>query len=316
MAERTDSSSKPSDLAIQIAGGIAAGIGVLGFVTLVGGAVVSAQLSGAGLPASRAVANVPRTDLLAIGARLLTPFAGVLGLAFLAVYFVERGGDRSGDGSEERRVSVLARMGIVAALTIAGLALTLLDAHSVNASSWVWLACIAVAGLAAITMWAVRNQTFWRFVALGTVMGAIAALVSGYALTQAQPDVRPVALVEADGRVLVGVFAAANNDEVDVGEVCTHGHDANRGDPSVGSLLVVPRHDVAAMAIGTNGSLSSGIERESGLLNSLPGQPDRLPGSGPPYHPTNPAASGEICTDQASAKIAGRRGGPSIFLGP
>src|SRR3954454_20727715 len=52
---------------------IAAGIGVIGFVTFVGGAVVWARLNAAGFPAAPALGIFPSQDLLVIGAETLVP---------------------------------------------------------------------------------------------------------------------------------------------------------------------------------------------------------------------------------------------------
>jgi hypothetical protein len=76
-----------------VLGAIAGGIGVLGFVTFIGGAIEFARLDAAGLPAEEAVAVVPTQNLVVIGAGALVPAIGVAfaATAALFVWFVRVG---------------------------------------------------------------------------------------------------------------------------------------------------------------------------------------------------------------------------------
>lgn len=69
---------------VQALGAIGAGISVLGFVILCGGAVIYVRLQATGLPAIEGVAHVPREVLVATGAEVLVPAAlitlGVVGV--------------------------------------------------------------------------------------------------------------------------------------------------------------------------------------------------------------------------------------------
>jgi hypothetical protein len=73
---------------LAVVGVIASSIGVVGFVTVVGGMVVWIRFQALHLPADTVVAAIPRTDLIVIGLSTLIPFI-VLGLvsAFLAYLF-------------------------------------------------------------------------------------------------------------------------------------------------------------------------------------------------------------------------------------
>jgi hypothetical protein len=70
------------DLIFKVAGAVGAGIGVLGFVTFFGGAILWLRAEKAGLPANDAIAAVPHSVLVTTGATFLVP--AVL-LALLAV---------------------------------------------------------------------------------------------------------------------------------------------------------------------------------------------------------------------------------------
>ncbi|MEA2299616.1 MAG: hypothetical protein QOE44_151, partial [Solirubrobacteraceae bacterium] len=75
-------SSKGQDLVLKVLGAVGTGIGILGFVTFFGGAILWLRAKAAGLPANEAVAVVPKGVLVATGASFLVP--AVL-LALLAV---------------------------------------------------------------------------------------------------------------------------------------------------------------------------------------------------------------------------------------
>jgi hypothetical protein len=71
-------------LLLKALGAVGTGIGVLGFVTFFGGAIVWLRAKEAGLPPNEAVAAVPRGDLVTIGASYLVP-AILIALAAVAL---------------------------------------------------------------------------------------------------------------------------------------------------------------------------------------------------------------------------------------
>ncbi|HEY4096536.1 MAG TPA: hypothetical protein VGM33_13540 [Baekduia sp.] len=71
-----------ADVILQVLAAVGTGIGVLGFVIFVGGAVIWTRFDAVGVPAAEAVAVVPREVLVATGASVLAPAAA---LALLAV---------------------------------------------------------------------------------------------------------------------------------------------------------------------------------------------------------------------------------------
>lgn len=73
------------DLVLKVLGAVGAGIGVIGFVTLFGGAILWVRANEAGLPANEAVAVVPHAVLVTTGASFLVP--AVL-LALLVVLLI------------------------------------------------------------------------------------------------------------------------------------------------------------------------------------------------------------------------------------
>jgi hypothetical protein len=76
-------------VAAAVLGAVASGIGVVGFLIFVGGAVQAARDRGVGLSAPFAVPLVPRTQLLTSGAdQLFAPFVLTLGIVGVAVIYV------------------------------------------------------------------------------------------------------------------------------------------------------------------------------------------------------------------------------------
>jgi hypothetical protein len=80
-----EASSQSQDLVLKVLGAVGAGVGVLGFVTLFGGAIIWVRANEAGLPANETVAVVPRAVLVTTGASFLVP--AVL-LALLVVVLI------------------------------------------------------------------------------------------------------------------------------------------------------------------------------------------------------------------------------------
>jgi hypothetical protein len=78
----TGSDKSIADVILQVLAAVGTGIGVLGFVIFVGGAVIWTRFDAVGVPAAEAVSVVPRELLVATGASVLAPAAA---LALLAV---------------------------------------------------------------------------------------------------------------------------------------------------------------------------------------------------------------------------------------
>jgi hypothetical protein len=83
-ANQADSgqASDDRDLVLKVLGAVGTGIGILGFVTFFGGAILWVRAKEAGLPASETVAVVPKGVLVTTGASFLVP---AMLLALLAV---------------------------------------------------------------------------------------------------------------------------------------------------------------------------------------------------------------------------------------
>jgi hypothetical protein len=73
---------------LAVLGAIATGVGVIGFVTVVGGAVLWIRFNAVAIPADKAVAAIPSGELVAVGLATLLPYIGLgLVVVFLAFLF-------------------------------------------------------------------------------------------------------------------------------------------------------------------------------------------------------------------------------------
>jgi hypothetical protein len=104
-----------SDRVVTIAAAVASGIGILGFVTLAGGAVMWERFNQMGVPPDQAVALVPRTVLVVTGAHFLLPAAAGAALIALGLVFLNEVKPAVWESKRVRRVVflLLAASGIV-----------------------------------------------------------------------------------------------------------------------------------------------------------------------------------------------------------
>lgn len=84
-------SSDGRDLVLKILGAIGTGVGILGFVTLFGGAILWIRADQAGLPANDAVSAIPNSVLVTTGASFLVPAVLLASLAVAFIFVVHLG---------------------------------------------------------------------------------------------------------------------------------------------------------------------------------------------------------------------------------
>jgi hypothetical protein len=110
--------SSPSPEIVKAVLGVATSVGVLAFMTLVGGAIQYAQAAALGLPADQVVAAMPQSTLLVLGARFMIPVLLIIGVLLAAVGVVEH---HAGESSKRARwfgTAVLGGVGIVFLVTV------------------------------------------------------------------------------------------------------------------------------------------------------------------------------------------------------
>jgi hypothetical protein len=306
--KETSPSPNFADLGVKVLGAVAAGVGVLGFVTLVGGAILHAQLSAAGLPSDQAVSALPQSTLLVVGARLLVPLLSVVAL-FLSVLWLIENTPRLPGAPGVRSVGVAGLLGL-------GVIGAEIDTARAHGAALYYILPIFVAVVLGVGIWffGIRGRDDFRLFAILTTIGAtLFVSAGGYAISYLAPTVRPVAVARTSGPPVVGIYAAANGSEVEVGEVCQQRRGSNGGSGRSGVLVVIPRSDVQEIVLGTNGSLADALAREHDLLRSLPGNSGAR-GS----VVTASASNGARCTGAVAALLAKDRhnGVPGVVQGP
>ncbi len=308
-------------LVARVAGVVATGVGVLGFVAVVGGASYWWRFSSAGLPADESVADLTHSQLLVLGVRELLPFMAILIVEAVALYLLEGavGGtieigllgrlSRYADAHKASREELVTRVRVTTTLLAVPVAV-IADgflAQRRTVLSMLLIAVIAlVLALIAVIYAGDSSAPFQKFllVAMGTT--ALFGMCSGASRTAEAPQVRPVVIVTDDGRPLAGLYISASSNQVYVGEVCAKRHEADLGDDNTGSLIEVPRDKITLMLIGNNELLDQAISRESSLLSSLPqlsGVSTTAAATAAP--PSAAQTGGRRCTDPSAASGIG-----------
>jgi hypothetical protein len=298
------------------------GVGVLGFTTLVGGAIFYAQMSAVGLPSDQIVSALPRSTLLVVGARFIIPLLAGLWLVLVVLGFGESWALSAADSKRpairrwgKRRPLKWARffrfVGI-ALLLVIGAWFIIADLGRTSSSVFIWLLLFVLLAVSTIAVWAVGIVGMPRFLVFATaasVAAAVFATALGTTLASVAPAVRAVAIARTDGTSVAGVYAAATSNDVLVGEICAQHQGSTRGNKLSGALIVVPRSDIKRMVVTTNGSLLDALNREPTLVEAVSGG--------------NPPTS-NLCTDILPSRLEelGRapntrhQGIPGVLQGP
>jgi hypothetical protein len=194
---------------------IGTGIGVIGFVTFVGGVIVWARLTANGFPAAPALGVFPSQDLLVIGAQTLVKpvifaLAAVVGLV-LAYVLLRNGWDRVGEEEAalvEGNASFLAATGMFAFVLLALLAalVPVLSEMKPEHQDIAWLVVFGAAFLAAAVGSVTRRFLLLitaTFVLVGTFLGLVA-----YWTARNDTSVRAAALIRDNKKAMAGIFVA------------------------------------------------------------------------------------------------------------
>jgi hypothetical protein len=225
-----DAPSRPSELeALFLRFGTLAGsaAGTVGFVYLVGGAIMWLRFWRSDLPADQALALVPRTDLLVVGMRVMILPALAAGLLFLLLAARR---SRRGEGTPLGRTTLVL-------LAVPAVVLALVVPFAPGAYAW---------PLAALGLWSVwcrcmptergARTLIWRT--------AVAAMLAAALVSIARQFDRPVKLPSAtlmltdERRPVTGVLVTASSDAVTIGF------------PESRRLTSFPRDQVATVDIG------------------------------------------------------------------
>jgi hypothetical protein len=261
-----------TETALTLIGAGAAGIGVLGLVAGVGGAIMYARFSQAGLPAEQAVAVQPRGVLVAVGAETLIPMAGTV-LVALTIYAILSWLVRKRIGAWTiGHLRILRPDGAIAVIWALGAACAAIFYYAESANRVPYHSVLAVTGVAvgASLIWVMVTDLgiplAIRFVVLAVLTAVVAGWI-GWIRTEDNPTLRSAAVLfdRSSGartttlRVSEGLFVAETNDRIYLAK------------PGLadGSFLVFDLRDVAAVAFSSNEPVSIALKNETALAYAL-----------------------------------------------
>lgn len=304
-----DSPVEPQTLLVQVLGAVAAGIGVLGFVTFFGGAILWIRFDQAQLPANEAVALVPREVLLTTGASFLVPALMIALGAVLIVVLIRalheawssrratpanQAGNVTGFEDLSARGRFAAEGAFLVFLLAAEIALVAPDEITVD---WPRIG-LALVGIVTLTIsWLVLRSTgrlLWFGVALFAAVSTFIAATT-YARTTDRPKLEPAALLREGEGPRTGFFVARNADYVYLGRGLS-----TTGTPGGARLVAVPTADVTDLSIGPLVSPNLVGPRSARLALGLCRSRTRetVPSEQPSSAPCSPAQTDSL-TEQA-----------------
>ena len=269
--------------ALSVLGALGTGIGVLGFVTFVGGATWLARFRGVELSGTYAITAVPRSELIATGAdQLLSPaVAAMLAVTLVLALLGLARWLRLERGTWTALVLVMVLAGAAGAVWY--------FADRVGSpfgyDAWVPFlgACTAYA-LGATVVVALARRAYppddarlggavapTDVVALGVAVALTLLVYSAfetYALNMMRPHIRPAAVVAADGRGFAGYYVGQDGDTVYLGVVSPPLAHTTRP-RSAARIVQVPLTDGARVAVGSTLAPFKARQLADDLLDEL-----------------------------------------------
>jgi hypothetical protein len=251
------------ELVVKALGAGVAGIGTLGLIAGVGGAIMFERFSQAGLPAEQAVAAQPKTVLLAVGAEALIPLATTM-LLLVAIYLVLA-----------RRLPI--PTGFFAVAAGVGAILYYLIVVSFSFKLHVLVEVVAATAVAC-TLWALLADPISSIPVRALILAVITALL-GCAIalirTIDAPKVRGAVVVLAKSdKVVAGLYVAETSEQVYIGQVALANSYNDRPKLGSGAIIALNRAEVSAVAFSSNQGLATALRQASLMAKALREEPD------------------------------------------
>ncbi len=223
---------RPWEQIAPVLAAVATGIGILGFVAFVGGAIEFGRLHKAGLPAEEALAVLPRANLISTGAVALVPaLIFALGAALL-VSLLQLGaearyrklGRASAGGGAIYAGSTIGRLWRLlvepgargALVALAFTVVAVLAVGDPGKLSFAWAVVVyGLIGTAAAGLYAMVRRNV-GYIWIGVAAFFAASFVAGtvrYGETKTDLEVRPAAVLR-NGNPITGYFVAESSSEI------------------------------------------------------------------------------------------------------
>jgi hypothetical protein len=288
------------DRLAPILAAIATGVGVIGFVTFVGGVIVWARLTANGFAAAPALGVFPSQDLLVIGAQTLVrqviwAFIAVTGL--LVIYVLLRiWSDRVSD--EEATVlaghaSLFAATGMFVFVLLAfAIALVPFDSEMRDDDVVVaWGVVIGGAFLAA-AIGSLTHRVLYLMTATFVLVGTFLGLVA-YWRARNDTAVRAAALVRQNKKAMAGIFVAEGAGRVYLARVSLR-HDGSLDDAR-SRLVGIAKSQITDIAISEAKPVEEALTQARHLARELCQlQPTLPPPKSGTIEPCRTAAPGHV----------------------
>jgi hypothetical protein len=256
---------RPSPEVVNAVLGVATSVGVLAFVTLVGGAIFYAQAAALGLPADQVVSAMPQSTLLVVGARFMIPVLLIIGALLAVVGVVETRLPEKVNAARWVATLLLGAVGII--FVFADVARADGSVLAYAPPLMIWAILLAVIGFIGIR----DDPTFRTYAAVTLTATAVFAAALAVVLASSAPAVRAVSIDRKQGPSITGLYAASNSNEVLVGQVCETRTGSRRGSKLSGVIMRIPRDEISAVFVTTNGSIKDVLNRQPALLAKVGG---------------------------------------------
>jgi hypothetical protein len=257
---------------------IGTGIGVIGFVTFIGGAVVWARLNAAGFPAAPALGVFPSQDLLVIGAETLVPqvivaLVTVLALAlsyYLAVGAARLVHRRSADWLQSQAQGLPSGESSAAMFVfiVTALGLMLLWFRD-DLSGQQFLIAIGLVVVSALIAAAVGRSTrpFVYLAATTFVLVGVFESYVAYARESSDEKVRGAAVIRDNKKAVVGLFVAEGSERLYLARVSDEGSDEI--DIARSRLVGIAKDEVTDVAIADRKPIAEATLQAVSLAKEL-----------------------------------------------
>jgi hypothetical protein len=258
----TSEEKTPWDRIAAVLAAVGTGIGVLGFVTFVGGAIEMGRFHAAGLPEEAALSVVPASDLVVVGAVALVPaiVIGLLACAFF-LFFGHVGHERekrTRDPNRRRwpeRHPAVTRAIAVAVLVIAFELVSAVFAFSditLRAGPFAYVVA-AVAGIviaALATTVALRSGGLLSLATTLFVSLSLFLVLMEFIHAYTTPMLRGAAVVRQNDTAMIGYFISENSDRVYLARLDTQplAHDEIRTETA--RLIGIDKDQISDLAVG------------------------------------------------------------------
>lgn len=267
----------PWDKAAPVLAAIGTGIGVLGFVAFVGGAIEYARLARAGLPAEQALAVIPTANFVAIGAETIVPavVAGVFAAAALYLWQLvsSRGAVLSGppstrlhdaaQTSDSRFAPTPYKRAVTLVVIFLGLETAAFLQGFEGRGPWEIASFFVLALFTSGVIFVVAFQTrrfFWvagtAFLSFAVFLGAVA-----YARARDALEVRPAAAIRG-GHAITGFFITETSDQMYLART------SNREGANP-RILILAKDEIGDTAVGPLMDPNDAADRSASLAYEL-----------------------------------------------